>query len=167
MFAVLDQICTGMTFTSPDGNNSHQSTGFGYVDDVTLGTTIEQNPNINNDNIKEYSEAEEKKVHEDISSMGQNWERMLHTNGGMLELRKCYWVFIVWKWVRGEAKMKKLKRRIGNLLLHSQRIIFLLLFPGRKLMTRRGCSECILQQMGNENKKSGDGKLRRQYLPRS
>ena len=72
MFAVLDQICTGMTFTSPDGNNSHQSTGLGYVDDVTLGTTIEQNPNINNDNIKEYSEAEEKKY----MKIYHQWDRI-------------------------------------------------------------------------------------------
>ena len=31
---------------------------------------------------------------------------MLHTNGGLLELNKCYWVMIAWKWIRGLAVMK-------------------------------------------------------------
>ena len=41
MFFVLDDLCHGMSFTSPSGNTTHRSTGLGYVDDVTLGTTIQ------------------------------------------------------------------------------------------------------------------------------
>ena len=106
MFTVLDKLCNGMTFTSPCGDKHHKSSGLGYVDDVTLGTTVTENPNLNNDNIHEYSDEEEGQVHAEISNIGQNWELMLHTNGGLLELRKCYWVFVVWKWIKGVAVMK-------------------------------------------------------------
>ena len=106
MFSVLDEICRGMTFSSPVGGGTYKSSGLGYVDDVTLGTTAKDNPEVNNDNLGTYSANEESEVHKEISDIGQYWEMMLHTNGGLLELRKCYWVMITWKWIRGEAVMK-------------------------------------------------------------
>ena len=50
---------------------------------------------------------EENQIHTDISKMGQQWETTLHTNGGLLELKKCFWVFIAWKWPKGVGTMKK------------------------------------------------------------
>jgi len=117
MFVVLDQLSDGMTFDSPNGKLTHKSTGMGYVDDVTLGTTAKFNPKVNNNNIKDYSEQEEDEVHKEITKIGQNWEMMLHTNGGLLELKKCYWVFIAWKWVRGIAKMKSVQETDVELAL--------------------------------------------------
>ena len=32
---------------------------------------------------------------------------MLHTNGGKLELIKCFWVLIIWKWINGIPKLEK------------------------------------------------------------
>ena len=117
MFIVLDQLSDGTTFKSPCGKTTHKSTGMGYVDDVTLGTTAKHNPEVNNDNIKDYSEQGEDEVHREITKIGQSWEMMLHTNGGLLELRKCYWVFIAWKWVSGIAKMKSLQETNAELAL--------------------------------------------------
>ena len=94
MFFVLDDLCHGMSFTSPSGNTTHRSTGLGYVDDVTLGTTTQNNKKISNDEIVQNTEDEENKVHKDITKMGQYRETMLHTNGGMLELKKYFWIFI-------------------------------------------------------------------------
>ena len=87
MFCVLDKLCRGMIFSSPYGKSYHRSTGLGYVDDVTLWATIQHNSDVNTDKIREYSGLEEKQVHQDISERGQNWEMMLHTNGGLLELQ--------------------------------------------------------------------------------
>ena len=33
--------------------------------------------------------------------MGKIWEQLLHISGGRLELSKCFWVPIVWKWRNG------------------------------------------------------------------
>ena len=106
MFFVLDKLCRGMQFSSPNGKVRHKSSGLGYVDDVTLGATVVDNPEVTNDTIQDYAEEEEQEVHREISTLGQTWEMMLHTNGGLLELRKCYWVFIAWKWIKGIAVMK-------------------------------------------------------------
>ena len=94
-----------MTFATPNKELKNKSTGMGFVDDVTLGCTSDTVP-TDNDNIKETANTIETEVIEKITEMGQAWETMLHTNGGMLELKKCYWVLITWKWVRGIAKMK-------------------------------------------------------------
>ena len=94
-----------MTFATPNKELKNKSTGMGFVDDVTLGCTSDTVP-TDNDNIKETANTIETEVIEKITKMGQAWETMLHTNGGMLELKKCYWVLITWKWVRGIAKMK-------------------------------------------------------------
>ena len=34
MFFVLDSLCKGMNFVSPNGKKHHKSTGLGYVDDT-------------------------------------------------------------------------------------------------------------------------------------
>ena len=107
MFWVLDSMCHGMQFKSPLSSVFHKSTGLGYVDDVTLGTTTKNGSSINNDDIIENTKREEVEVHKDISTMGKSWETMLHTNGGLLELKKCYWILITWKWKRGVAQLKK------------------------------------------------------------
>ena len=108
MFMVLDTIWKGMVFSSPSGKITHQSSGMGYVDDVTLGCATKR-PSVPNDEIIETSIEEEEEVIREITSMGQTWEQMLFTNGGLLELKKCYWVLIAWKWVKGRAIMKTIE----------------------------------------------------------
>ena len=110
MFFVLDSLCKGMNFMSPNGKKHHKSTGLGYVDDVTLGCTADCLTD-NNDEIGQVSEQEELNVTKSIINMGQKWENMLHTNGGLLELKKCYWILIAWTWVRGVAKLKTIDQQ--------------------------------------------------------
>ena len=86
MFTVLDKLCKGMRFSSPFQDVSHVSTGLGYVDDVTLGTTADK-VNNDNDEIRNNADVEEQMVHREISKIGQTWEQMLHTNGGLLDLK--------------------------------------------------------------------------------
>ena len=49
--------------------------------------------------------------------MGEAWEAMLHTNGGKLELKKCFWFFITWKWVRGIPLLKSTEEINKQLLI--------------------------------------------------
>ena len=104
MFNVLDKICNGIRFQSPMGAK-YTSTGLGYVDDVTLCASSSID-GIDNDEIKERGEMEEEEVFEEIKKIGDAWETMLFTNGGKLELIKCFWIFVCWKWIRGIPVLK-------------------------------------------------------------
>ena len=114
MFFVLDSLCKGMGFTSPWGGKKYKSCGLGYVDDVTLGCTAVDNV-VDNDDIIIATESEEKQVMKEITNMGQIWESMLHTNGGLLELKKCYWILISWKWTKGVASLKTMDEVQGSM----------------------------------------------------
>ena len=118
MFIVLDEICDGIRFRSPSGKETHKSSGLGYVDDVTLGTTAGDDVEMQNDDIIELSSDEEDQVHANISKMSQAWEQMLHVNGGLLELKKCFWVFIAWKWKNGIGMMKSKEELPRELNIH-------------------------------------------------
>ena len=76
------------------------------MDDVTLGTTARELTSTPNDEIKARAEGEETQVHKDITEMGKKWETMIHVNGGLLELKKCFWIVIAWKWPKGVATLK-------------------------------------------------------------
>ena len=104
MFFVLDSLCDRMRFKSPWGGELYKSNGLGYVDDVTLGCTADSE-GVDNDNIEDVTVEDEKKVIRDITYAGQVWETMLNTNSGLLELKKCYWILLSWKWVKGVATL--------------------------------------------------------------
>ena len=104
MFTILNEVCKGMRFKSPWKRNSYKSMGLGYVDDVTLGCTTQSE--VGNEDIIHTTVQEEQEVIEEITAMGQTWETMLNTNGGLLELKKCYWILLSWKWVKGIATLK-------------------------------------------------------------
>ena len=116
MFSVLDTVCHGMKFRSPWKKRKHKSTGMGYVDDVTLGCTA-RSYDVKNDDVLEEIPHEEASVMRDIGTMSHNWEEMLFTNGGLLELKKCYWLLISWKWVKGVAALKTVEEVHGELRL--------------------------------------------------
>ena len=42
---------------------------------------------------------------------------MLHTNGGLLELSKCYWLLVAWKWVRGIPRLKTKEEAAATMIL--------------------------------------------------
>ena len=106
MFLVLETFCMGMQFESPWGM-IYRSVGLGYVDDVTLGCTSTRK--VSNEEIRDTCKEEEKAVVQEITEMGRRWEEMLFTNGGRLELTKCHWILISWKWIRGVATMKRVE----------------------------------------------------------
>ena len=94
MFLVMDAVCKGMEFATPDGRKEYKSHGTGYVDDCTLGVTAEEG-----------EERDSAKVVTRLTENGQRWERLLYTNGGRLEVPKCTWFLMFWKWVGGRPRM--------------------------------------------------------------
>ena len=95
----LGLLNDGVIFFSPDGEVKFQSPGIGFVDDVTLCVTA----NLD----YEGSEREEDLI-KNINLIATYWEQMLYTNGGRLELKKCFWILITWKWKHGKPIMTTL-----------------------------------------------------------
>ena len=88
MFLVLDTLSYGLQFKSPDGKTTHKSPGMGFVDDVTLGCTYNNQNRSNDTNTLKKDVSNE--VVKQITSSTHHWEKMLYTDGGRLELTKCY-----------------------------------------------------------------------------
>ena len=98
LFAILEQTCTIPTFTSSTGRHKHKSGRVGYMDDYTLMIQIL--------GFCQSATA----VIEALTINAQIWERTLHATGGKLELSKCHWCLILWKWFGGKPNL--LKRNI-------------------------------------------------------
>jgi len=99
MFQVLSDLSDGIIFVSPDGETNFTSPGTGFVDDVTLGVTA---------NDDDEDEDREQNVIVNITSIATYWEKMLYTNGGRLELKKCFWILVSWRWKQGKPVMKSM-----------------------------------------------------------
>ena len=109
MFDTIQKYCKGWIFSSPNQEVTFESPGVGYVDDVTLGTC-----NKNEDETPQ-------SLIQRINNIAAFWEKLLHTNGGMLELKKCFWVLIIWKWIDGVPKMSTVRDTPATLdLIQSQ-----------------------------------------------
>ena len=91
MFAALSSVCVGFVMTCVTNIKKVTSVGTGYVDDVTLGLSLPRD-----------EQQTEHMVHKKIKQMSQLWERLLYITGGKLELSKCFWIPIAWKWKKGK-----------------------------------------------------------------
>ena len=97
MFQVVQKIAVGIKFKAPTLEEVYETVGLGFVDDVALGTSIEDEAVVHQ--IDQATEA--------TKDMAQKWEILLHTNGGKLELSKCFWIIFAWGWRGGKPKLKK------------------------------------------------------------
>jgi hypothetical protein len=60
----------------------------GFVDDTSIFTNLE----FGNNNLIQLLQR--------AQADGQKWERLLHTTGGELELEKCFYYILSWKWTK-------------------------------------------------------------------
>ena len=47
----------------------------------------------------------------------QQWEKALHVSGGKLELTKCFWCLILWRWIAGQPLLVRIKHNPTKLRL--------------------------------------------------
>ena len=94
MFAAISSVCWGFALSCVQSLLFVATVGTGYVDDVTLGLTVPRD--------QQQTEAQ---VFKHIKRMGQLWETLLFITGGRLELSKCFWIPITWKWHCGKPKL--------------------------------------------------------------
>ena len=96
MLHALADKCNGITSCNPEKTMVHKSNGNGYVDDCNIMVQVDS------------AEAREEEVLHNLRHDAQWWERCLFSNGGKLELSKCFLFCFLWKWVAGAAKLKKM-----------------------------------------------------------
>ena len=94
MFTALASVCNGFVMTCVETLQKISTLGTGYVDDVTLTLSLSRD-----------TQQSERKVHAHIKRMSQLWEQLLYITGGRLELSKCFWLPITWRWHQGKPKM--------------------------------------------------------------
>ena len=153
MFMVLDTLNSGMQFRSPNKSRTYKSTGMGYVDDVTLGcTTINE---TSNEEIKLIIPIEEENTVKTITSMGQNWEKMLITNGGLLELKKCYWLIISWKWKEGVAQLKEVRELDATMTIRQTEGDKVITMPRNSVREAPKILGCHVAANGNWEREAG------------
>ena len=90
LFKVMCELCEGASFTNPQHSLSLKRTGDGFVDDVTnvcnFGFPESLTTNISPPALATRLQTE-----------AQTWERLLWSAGGALELTKCFYYLICWK----------------------------------------------------------------------
>ncbi len=67
-----------------------------FVDDTGLGT---------NDTTNTTLLTEDQALVSNLNSLAQEWERLLFSTGGALNLQKCFWFLLSWRWNKGRAKL--------------------------------------------------------------
>ena len=96
MFTALSSICNGFVAHCIKGLEILITVGTGYVDDVTLFVSLDRQ-----------STQTEAQVKKKLQIMATTWERLLYLTGGKLELSKCFWIPVIWKWKKGDPVIDK------------------------------------------------------------
>jgi len=89
--ALSDLIPRGMYYMSPDQSTVVNRYSDAFVDDTQNGLT---------DAHLRHSWSVETLL-SNLQEMAQTWEKLLFSSGGALELSKCSYYLLLWKWVNG------------------------------------------------------------------
>jgi hypothetical protein len=77
-----------MHFQSTTGKIKHSRRADAFVDDTSLG-------------FSDYGKMTYSEMVEKLQEIAQRWENLLHYSGGSLNLKKCFWFVMYWKWHQG------------------------------------------------------------------
>jgi hypothetical protein len=86
-----------LTTTTKDRETSY--VGEAFVDDTGLGTNLIDGTNATPAFIQ---------VSRNLRTLSQEWERLLFSTGGTLNLQKCLWFLLSWDWKQGKAKLQSI-----------------------------------------------------------
>jgi hypothetical protein len=115
IFMSLPEQTPNITLMSVAKTNRISFVGEAFVDDTGLGTNNFTSENNHKDLIL------------DLQRLAQTWEKLLFSTGGALNLSKCFWFLLSWRWTNGHAT------------LHTE-----LSAPGQVQMTSEGDLETLL-----------------------
>jgi hypothetical protein len=111
MFKAMDALCHGAEFCDPTQAFSHQRTGDGFVDDVA---------NVFNFGLAAMITAHysEQMIAQGMQAEAQTWERLLHSTGGALELSKCFFYVMAWKFKKDGTPMLLTPDEMPDISIH-------------------------------------------------
>ena len=144
MFLALSSVCHGLVLSCVEQIKTVTTVGTGYVDDVTLGLSVPRDQKQNENTVYKY-----------IKQMSQLWEKLLFITGGRLELSKCFWVPITWRWRQGKPSMITKHKGRKELFLKESETKKLVRIP------RQGGME-VAKRLGINS--SCDGRWSREFL---
>jgi hypothetical protein len=81
-----------MHLRSADGSVTTTSRGNAFVDDAGLGCTATPAADI------PMARRSTVAIVSNLQALAQQWERLLFSTGGALNLQKCFWYIVSWKW---------------------------------------------------------------------
>ena len=84
------KLCHGVSFCDPRNTLTHRRTSDGFVDDVTHWFNLGLLHSLLN-------EVSVQDIASGLEREGQTWERLLWTTGGKLELSKCLYYILYYK----------------------------------------------------------------------
>jgi hypothetical protein len=88
-----------------DTSYSVQYVGEAFVDNAGLGT----NQQMQNASLLD-----------NLERLAQQWEKLLYSTGGALNLSKCFWFQLSWSWKTGKAKLNSISDTPAELKLTSE-----------------------------------------------
>jgi hypothetical protein len=111
MFKAMDALCQGAEFCDPSQAFSHQRTGDGFVDDVA---------NVFNFGLAAMITAQysAQMIAQGMQAEAQTWERLLHSTGGALELSKCFFYVMAWKFKKDGTPMLLTPNEMPDIAIH-------------------------------------------------
>jgi hypothetical protein len=109
IYMSLSKQAPSITLRSPTGDKSITYRGESFVDDTGLGV----NPSPVTPSTH-YSTTILQLQH-----LAQEWEKLLFGTGGALNLQKCFWFLLSWKWNNGRATLHTIQSAPGSIKLTS------------------------------------------------
>ena len=85
----MEQKSNGLSFTSPKRSINFKHIMTGFVDDTTHW--------LNNFTLAIQGQYSQYEMYMTTQQTAQWWEQLLHATGGKLELQKCFYYPIIWK----------------------------------------------------------------------
>jgi hypothetical protein len=92
-----------MRQTSVDKSITVEHLGESFVDDTSLGCS-NQSPS-NNDNLEATTRQQFQSTLPALTKLAQEWERLLYSTDGGLNLQKSFWFTMAWQWRNGIASL--------------------------------------------------------------
>lgn len=118
MMEAFDPQLRGMTFMSPCRTIRTERLGDAFVDDTKFGVTAEHLDGYF-EPTPATTQSQVQTVLDDLTRLSQHYEKLLYTSGGALNIKKCHWILMAWKWVYGRAYLMHSKECPGQLFLTS------------------------------------------------
>jgi hypothetical protein len=97
-----------MKFFSPDSPTHHSRLIEAFVDDTSVGFT------------EPTGSATLSNLTDSLAHIAQTWEKLLFYSGGSLNLQKCSWYALHWKWEKGRPTLTTIAPHHKDLTLTTQ-----------------------------------------------